>query len=131
MKILFLVEDIKKVSSILRENNEYKVIDEYEMINNNKFTFGIDQPYYSDYIINRASTLSKIYNYNKPLCLVIDQRHKNTVDKIQHDVSIRVCKSLTPIRLSDSFIQSVTVTILENEFKINGLLAQLDRATAF
>ena len=65
MKVLLLVEDIKKISSLLKQNNDIKVIDEYEIIEDTPYSYGIVQPYYSDSLIKRASTVSKIYKFNK------------------------------------------------------------------
>lgn len=124
MKILLLVENIQKIAEILRQDGNLKVIDEYEMIEATPYIKGINQPRYSNNVVERATILSKIYNFKKPLCLVIDQRHKNTIDKIPHDVSIRVCKTTKPRRLSDSFTQKVTKTILEDEFTGIDPLAQ-------
>ncbi len=119
MKILLLVEDIKKISQLLRQDSSLKVIDEFEIAQDTPYTGGVIQPNYSNYITNRAATLSKVYKASKKLCLVIDQRHRNTIDKIQHDVSIRVCKNIIPRRLSDSFTQIVDKTILENDFNLS------------
>jgi hypothetical protein len=123
MKILLLVEDIAKISQLLRQDSSLKVIDEYELTEATPYTGGINQVGYSDYIVNRAANLSIIYKFNKTLCIVLDQRHKNSVDKIPHDVSIRVCKSLVPKRLIDSFIQKVDKTYLEDNFNLDGLVA--------
>jgi hypothetical protein len=123
MKILLLVEDIAKISQLLRQDSSIKVIDEYELTESTSYTGGINQVGYSDYIINRAINLSKIYKFNKTLCIVLDQRHKNSVDKIPHDVSIRVCKSLVPRRLGNSFTQQVDKIYLEDEFTLDGLVA--------
>jgi hypothetical protein len=122
MKILLLVEDIAKISQLLRQDSNFKVIDEYEVVEATPYTGGIHQSGYSNYIVDRAANLSKIYKFTKPLCIVIDQRHKNSVDKIPHDVSIRVCKSLIPKRLCDSFTQKVDKIYLEDDFTINGLV---------
>ena len=122
MKILFLVEDIAKISDLLRQDSNLKIIDEYEITADTPYT-DKSKPGYSDYITNRAANLSKIYKFSKTLCIVIDQRHRNTLDKIPHDVSIRVCKSTVPKRLSDSFIQKVDKIYLEDEFTIDGLVA--------
>jgi len=122
MKILLLVEDIAKISQLLRQDNNIKVIDEHEVAEATPYTGGINQPGYSNYIVERSANLSKIYKFTKPLCIVLDQRHKNTIDKIQHDVSIRVCKSLVPRRLGDSFTQKVDKIYLEDEFTIDGLV---------
>jgi hypothetical protein len=123
MKILLLVEDIAKISQLLRQDSNLKVIDEHEMVEETSFNNGLAQPKYSDYVVDRARVLSVIYNYRKTLCIVLDQRHKNSVDKIPHDVSIRVCKSVKPRRLSDSFTQKVDKIFLEDEFTIAGLVA--------
>jgi hypothetical protein len=122
MKILLLVEDIAKISQLLRQDNSIKVIDEHEVAEATPYTSGINQPGYSNYIVDRAANLSKIYKFTKPLCIVLDQRHKNTIDKIQHDVSIRVCKTIVPRRLSDSFTQKVDKIYLEDEFTLDGLV---------
>jgi uncharacterized phage-like protein YoqJ len=121
MKILLLVEDIVKISQLLRQNNNFKVIDEYEMVEETPYKHGLVQPKYSDYVIDRARVFSIIYNYSKTLCLIIDQRHKNAIDKIPHDVSIRICKNIKPRRLSDSFTQTVNKTIIEKELDLETL----------
>ena len=118
MKILLLVEDIKKISQLLRQDSSLKVIDEFEIAQDTPYTGGVIQQNYSNYIINRAATLSKIYNSSKTLCLILDQRHRNTIDKIQHNVSIRVHKGNKPNRINSSFIDNVDKTILEDEFTI-------------
>ena len=122
MKILFLVEDIAKISNLLRQDSNLKIIDEYEIVADTPYT-NSSKTGYSEYITNRAANLSKIYKFSKTLCIVIDQRHRNTLDKIPHDVSIRVCKSIVPKRLSDSFIQKVDKIYLEDEFTLDGLVA--------
>ena len=122
MKILFLVEDIAKISNLLRQDSNLKIIDEYEIVADTPYT-NRSKPGYSEYITNRASNMSKVYKFSKTLCIVIDQRHRNTIDKIPHDVSIRVCKSIVPKRLSDSFIQKVDKIYLEDEFTLDGLIA--------
>jgi hypothetical protein len=122
MKILFLVEDIVKVSLQLRQDTNLKIIDEYEIASDTPYTDS-GKPGYGDFIANRAAHLSKTYKFTKPLCIVIDQRHQNTLDKIPHDVSIRVCKTLVPKRLSDSFIQKVDKIYLEDDFTTDGLVA--------
>lgn len=121
MKILLLVEDIKKISAILRQDNNLKVIDEYEISQDTHYTAGIVQPGYSNFITNRAATLCKIYKSSKTLCLILDQRHKNTVDKIQHDVSIRVYSGKKPFRLNNSFVDKVDKIILEEDFTLRSL----------
>jgi hypothetical protein len=122
MKILLLVEDIAKISQLLRQDSNLKVIDEHEVAEATPYTRGIHQSGYSNYIVDRAANLSKIYKFTKPLCIVLDQRHKNSVDKIPHDISIRVCKTLIPKRLSDSFTQKVDKIYLEDEFTLDGLV---------
>ena len=122
MKILFLVEDVAKVSLMLRQDTNLKIIDEYEIASDTPYTDS-SKPGYGEFIANRASHFSKTYKFSKPLCIVLDQRHQNTLDKIPHDVSIRVCKSLVPKRLSDSFIQKVDKIFLEDEFTLDGLIA--------
>jgi hypothetical protein len=122
MKILFLVEDIAKISNLLRQDSNLKIIDEYEIVADTPYT-NSSKAGYSEYITNRAANLSKIYKFSKTLCIVIDQRHRNTLDKIPHDVSIRVCKSIVPKRLSDSFIQKVDKIYLEDNFTLDGLVA--------
>ena len=119
MKILLLVEDIKKISQLLRQDSSLKVIDEFEIAQDTPYTGGVIQPNYSNYIINRAATFSKIYKSSKTLCLILDQRHRNTVDKIQHDVSIRVYKGCAPHRINESFIDKVDKTIIEKDFDLN------------
>lgn len=123
MKILLLVENINQISQLLRQDNRIKVIDEFEIAQDTHYTGGINQSGYSNYIVDRAANLSKIYSFTKTLCIVLDQRHKNSVDTIPHDVSIRVCKSIVAKRLSDSFIQKVDKIYLEDEFTIDGLIA--------
>ena len=122
MKILLLVEDIQKISQILRQDSNLKIIDEYELAQDTKYTHGLIQPGYSNNIISRAANLTKIYNSNKTLCVILDQKHKNAIDKISHDVSIRVYKGNPPLRISESFIDTVDKTILEDEFIITGLV---------
>ena len=118
MKILLLVEDIKKISQLLRQDSSFKVIDEFEIAQDTPYTGGVIQPNYSNYIINRAATLSKIYNSSKTLCLILDQRHRNTIDKIKHDVSIRVYKGNKPNRINSIFLDKVDKTILEDDFTL-------------
>ena len=119
MKILLLVEDIQKISQLLRQDSSFKVIDEFEIAQDTPYTGGIIQAGYSAYITNRTANFSKIYQFSKTLCLVIDQRHKDAVNIIPHDISIRVCKTIKPKRLSDSFIYKVNKTILEDNFNVN------------
>lgn len=119
MKILLLVEDIKKISQILRQDLSLKVIDEHELCLDTPYTGGIIQPNYSNYIISRATTLSKIYNSSKTLCIIIDQKHRNTLTKIQHDISVRVYKGNKPRRLNESFIDKVNKTIFEDDFTLS------------
>ena len=118
MKILLLVEDIKKISQLLRQDSSLKVIDEFEIAQDTPYTGGVIQPNYSNYIINRAATLSKIYKSSKTLCLILDQRHRNTIDKIQHNISIRVHKGNKPNRINSIFLDKVDKTILEDDFTL-------------
>ena len=116
------MEDIKKISQLLRQDSSLKVIDEFEIAQDTPYTGGVIQPNYSNYIINRAATLSKIYNSSKTLCLILDQRHRNTIAKIQHNVSIRVHKGNKPNRINSIFLDKVDKTILEDEFIVTGLV---------
>jgi len=119
MKILFLVEDILKISNILRQDNNLKVIDEFEILQDTPYKGGIVQPGYSNYIINRTATYSKVYKASKTLCLVIDHKHRNAVDKIPNDVSIRVYSGNIPNRINSSFMDKVDKTILEDDFYLS------------
>ena len=134
MKILILAENPQKISQILRQHSNIKVIDEVEISDATPFTGGLTQPGYSEYITNRAANLSKIFNSSKTLCLVINQGHSKAIEKIPHDQSIRIYHNSTPRRLINSFTQIVDKSYHENEFTIEKLfdpLAQQDRATAF
>jgi len=121
MKILFLVDDIKKISNILRQDTNIKVIDEYEISQDTPYQYGMVQPGYSEYILNRTATLSKVYKSQKTLCIVLDQSHSNPLNKIQHDISIIVCKEITPKRLSYCFRKDVNKTIIEDNFNLSSL----------
>ena len=123
MKILFLVEDIAKISGLLRQDANLKVIDEFEISQDTPYIGGMVQPGYSEYITNRTATFSKVYKAQKTLCMVLDQRHHKPLDKIPHDVSIRVCKQLIPNKLRNSFLYSVDKIYLEDEFTLDGLVA--------
>jgi hypothetical protein len=122
MKVLFLVENIQKISEIIRKNNNLKVIDEFELVEDTHFKYSFVQPGYSNFIVNRASTFSKIWRYQKTLCLILDQRH-NCIDKIPHDVSIRIYENLIPKRLSHSCNYQVDKLYNENEFNFEKLIA--------
>lgn len=121
MKILILAENPQKISQMLRKDTNLKVIDETEISESTPFTGGLTQPGYSDYITNRAANLSKIFNFSKTLCLVINQGHLKAVEKIPHDYSIRVYHTHTPRRLTDSFTQNVNKTIIEDDFSLSNL----------
>ena len=122
MKILILAENPQKISQLLRQDTDIKVIDELEISESTPFTGGIYQPGYSEYIINRAANFSKIYRASKILCIVIDQRHKNSLDKIPHDVSMRVYHSATPRKLFDSFDEKVNKIYYEHEFSVDSIM---------
>jgi len=115
MKILVLAENPLKITTIFSNIGDIKVISEQEIIADTPYTRQFIQPGYSAYLTSRAANLSKIYKFNKPLVMVIDQRHHTAIEKIPHDKSIRIAKELVPRRLSNSVTYLVDEFYLENE----------------
>jgi len=114
MKVLFLVEDYDCVE-LLAKLPQVKVISEAEIIaespyNNKQHAVG-----YSAYVVSRAESLSKIYRFARPLAMVLHQSHQHAVDRVQHDVSVRIVHNKAPRRLSDSPSYKCDHTFLTSE----------------
>ena len=120
MKVLFLVETPQCVK-LLEEIPDIKIIRESELVENTPWQHGLFQIGYSNYVVSRASNLSKIYRFSKPLAFVLDQRHHNAVDKITHDMSIRVINDVIAKRLHDSVLYKCDKTYYANELTLQEL----------
>jgi len=120
MKILFLVESPECVK-ILEEIPEIKIIRESELVEDTPWKHGLSQVGYTNYVVSRATNLGKIYRFSKPLAFVLDQRHHNAVDKIEHDLSIRVVNDLSAKRLRDSVIYKCDKTYYANDLTLQEL----------
>ena len=115
MKILVLAENPSKIVDMFSSIPNIKIITEQEIIADTPYIHRFIQPGYSAYLTSRAANLSKIYKFNKPLVIIIDQRHGDAVEKIPHDKSVRVAEELVPRRLSSSVTYLVDEFYLENE----------------
>jgi len=120
MKALFLVETPQCVK-LLDEISDIKIIRESELVEDTPWRHGLSQIGYSNYIVSRASNLSKIYRFSKPLAFVLDQRHHDAIDKIPYDISIRVVNDFVAKRLSDSVTYKCDKTYLANDLTLQEL----------
>ena len=101
MKILFLVEDYDCVE-LLSQLPQVKIITEREIAEDSPYANKQHKVGYSQYIVSRASNLFKIYNFKRPLAMVLYQDHQTAIDIIPHDASVRIVHHPIPRRLTDS-----------------------------
>jgi hypothetical protein len=101
MKVLFLVEDADCVK-LLAKLPQVKVISEAEIVAESPYKNSVNKVGYSTYVVSRAESLSKIYKFSRPLAMVLHQSHQHAVERVQHDVSVRIVHSKAPRRLTDS-----------------------------
>ena len=101
MKILFLVEDMDCIK-LLESLPEIKVISETEIAADSPYANKQHKVGYSQYIVSRASNLAKIYNFKRPLAMVLYQDHQTAIGNIPHDTSVRIVHHPIPRRLTDS-----------------------------
>ena len=127
-KFLILAENIDEVITLC--NNiffpDFKIITEYELLNDHRFSIRFSKVGYSDYIVGRASVTSKIYKFRKPLIMILDQRHQDAVQKVENIASIRIYKNDLPKRIFDAITYKTDILIKQEEFTadiINGLIA--------
>ena len=114
MKILFLVEDYDCVE-LLAKLPQVKVISEAEIVAESPYKNSANKVGYSTYVVSRAESLSKIYRFARPLAMVLHQGHQHAVDRVQHDVSVRIVHNKVPRRLSDSPSYKCDHTFLTSE----------------
>ena len=114
MKILFLVEDYDCVE-LLSQLPQVKIITEREIAEDSPYANKESKVGYSQYIVSRASNLSKIYKFAKPLAMVLHQSHQDAVNQVEHDTSVRIVHNKTPRRLTDSPSYSCDYTFLTRE----------------
>jgi 16S rRNA A1518/A1519 N6-dimethyltransferase RsmA/KsgA/DIM1 with predicted DNA glycosylase/AP lyase activity len=114
MKVLFLVEDMQCVKT-LESLAEIKIINEREIAADSPYADNHLKPGYSQYIVSRASNLAKIYNFKRPLALVLYQDHQTAVSNIPHDISVRIVHHLVPRRLINSPTYICDYTFIANE----------------
>ena len=101
MKVLFLVEDADCVE-LLAKLPQVKVISEAEIIAESPYKNSVNKVGYSTYVVSRAESLSKIYKFSRPLAMVLHQSHQHAIERVQHDVSVRIVHNKAPRRVSDS-----------------------------
>jgi hypothetical protein len=114
MKILFLVEDMDCVK-LLENLPQVKVITEREIAEDSPYADKHLKVGYSQYIVSRAVNLAKIYNFKRPLAMVLYQNHQHAISNIQHEVSVRIIHHPIPRRLSDSPSYKCDYTFLTSE----------------
>ena len=114
MKVLFLVEDMDCVK-LLEDLPQIKVITERDIAEDSPYANKHLKIGYSQYIVNRASTMSKIYKFSRPLAIVLYQDHQNAVSDIPHDTSVRIVHHPIPRRLTDSPTYRCDYTFLTSE----------------
>lgn len=113
-KILFLVENIDCIK-LLENFPQVKVITESEIAADSPYANNQLKVGYSRYIVSRATNLAKIYNFLRPLAIVLHQSHQHAVSSIPHDMSVRIVHNLIPHRLIDSPTYICDKTFLANE----------------
>jgi len=114
MKVLFLVEDYDCVE-LLAKLPQVKVISETEIVDGSLYATKKNKVGYSAYVVSRAENLSKIYKFSRPLAIVLHQSHQNAVERVQHNVSVRIVHNKIPRRLSDSPTYTCDHTFLTSE----------------
>ena len=114
MKVLFLVEDMDCVK-LLENLPQVKVITERDIAEDSPYANKHLKVGYSQYIVSRASNLAKIYNFKRPLAMVLYQDHQTAIGNIPHDTSVRIVHHPIPRRLSDSPTYKCDYTFLTSE----------------
>ena len=114
MKVLFLVEDYD-CAELLANLPQVKVISEVEIVAESPYDNKQHAVGYSAYVVSRAENLSKIYKFARPLAMVLHQSHQHAVERVMHDISVRIVHSKTPRRLTDSPSYSCDYTFLTSE----------------
>ena len=89
-------------AKLLENLPEIKVITEREIAADSPYADNYLKAGYSQYIVSRASNLAKIYNFKRPLAMVLYQNHQAAVSAIPHDISVRIVHHPIPRRLTDS-----------------------------
>lgn len=120
MKVLFLVEDMQCIK-LLENLPDVKIITENEIVADSPYANNPHKVGYNTYIVSRASNLSKIYNFKRPLAIVLYQSNQTAVSKIPHDVSVRIVHDLIPRRLTDSPTYRCDYTFLSSELTVDTL----------
>jgi hypothetical protein len=120
MKVLFLVQDMD-CAKILKNIPELKIINEREISADSPYADNYLKPGYSTYVVSRAANLSKIYRFARPLAIVLYQNHQIAVNKIPHDISIRITNHILPRRLTDIPTYRCDYTFIANELTENKL----------
>ena len=118
MKLLFLVEDMQCIK-LLDSVPEVKVITETEIVAESPYANKQLKAGYSQYVVSRASNLVKIYNFKRPLAMVLYQDHQTAVANIPHDKSVRIVHHPIPRRLSSSPTYSCDVNYLTSELTVD------------
>ena len=106
---------------LLENLPQVKVILESEIVEDSLYANNYLKVGYSDYVINRAATMSKIYKFNRPLAIVLNQNHQTAVSKIIHDTSVRIIDNVVPSRLIDSPTYVTDYTYIANELTLQEL----------
>jgi hypothetical protein len=114
MKVLFLVEDMQCVK-LLESLPQVKVITETEIATDSPYANKHLKVGYSQYIVSRASNLAKIYNFKRPLAMVLYQDHQTAISSVPHDTSVRIVHHPIPRRLTDSPTYRCDYTFLTSE----------------
>jgi hypothetical protein len=114
MKVLFLVEDIE-CAAPLHTLGDVKIITETEITKDTPYENGRIKVGYSQYVVSRASSLAKIYNFKPPLAVVLHQDHQTAISNIVHDKSVRIVHNIIPRRLTQSVTYKCDYTFLLDE----------------
>ena len=113
-KILVMAQQVEQVADFIRSNTSAKVITETEIADSTAYQQGWLLPGYSDFIVTRTKNLIAGYKFNRPLAVVLDQRHQSAVKNINLP-SIRICEDIRPKRLRDAISYKTDDTILWSE----------------
>jgi hypothetical protein len=117
MKILFLTDKADHLEQfILSFAPEVKVISEREITADTPYISRFLKAGYSLYLTTRAGHLIRAYRANRPLAVVLDQRHQDAVEKILVDKTIRVVDNLIPNRLSHGTSYKVDEVYTSEDF---------------
>jgi hypothetical protein len=115
MRVLLLAKDPVMVAAEISKISEVKVITEAELITGTRYEQSWLIPGYSTWLVDRFRVMSIAYKSQRPLALVLDQRHQTAVDLINHDVSARITDGRAPGRISHAVAYSTDHLITSDQ----------------